>query len=56
MSHIYDEDLRDMIRSTALELESGYRRGSMCSSQDLPNESPHEGEDVRDTGRGMQWA
>ena len=34
MSHIYDEDLRDIIRSTALEL--GIRRGSMYSSQDLP--------------------
>ena len=42
MSHIYDEDLRDIIRSTALELGIRIQEGVYVQLTGPAYESPHE--------------
>ena len=42
MSHIYDEDLRDIIRSTALELGIRIQEGVYVQLTGSAYESPHE--------------
>ena len=55
MSHIYDEDLRDIIRSTALELGIRIQEGVYVQLTGPAYESPHEVKMCRILGGDAVW-